>query len=166
MLGCEGCQGQISETLTFEKYTEPMRDLILPHPRREEKRANSFLLQTQESWMVNRQKIQGILQTRPDLVRSEINLFALIGTRLRRKFSHKHSVLYPVRSVLPGVETIPLKITGKFVPSVVLLQFIILELPELFMDFIVSVTGKSPSTTGAGSEGALPKLHSMQSYHS
>ena len=29
------------------------------------------------------------------------------------------------------------------------------ELPELFMDFICSLTGKSPSTTGAGSEGAL-----------
>ena len=31
------------------------------------------------------------------------------------------------------------------------------ELPELFMDFICSLTGKSPSTTGAGSEGALTK---------
>jgi hypothetical protein len=32
-----------------------------------------------------------------------------------------------------------------------------LELPELFMEFICSMTGKSPSTTGAGSEGALTK---------
>jgi phosphoenolpyruvate carboxykinase (diphosphate) len=31
------------------------------------------------------------------------------------------------------------------------------ELPELFMDYISSLTGKSPSTTGAGSEGALTK---------
>lgn len=31
------------------------------------------------------------------------------------------------------------------------------ELPELFMDFISCLTGKSPSTTGAGSEGALTK---------
>jgi hypothetical protein len=31
------------------------------------------------------------------------------------------------------------------------------ELPELFMDFACSLTGKSPSTTGAGSEGALTK---------
>jgi hypothetical protein len=31
------------------------------------------------------------------------------------------------------------------------------ELPELFMDFIASLTGNSPSTTGAGSEGALTK---------
>ena len=32
-----------------------------------------------------------------------------------------------------------------------------LELPELFMELISSMTGKSPSTTGAGSEGALTK---------
>ena len=32
-----------------------------------------------------------------------------------------------------------------------------MELPELFMEFIASLTGKSPSTTGAGSEGALTK---------
>jgi len=32
-----------------------------------------------------------------------------------------------------------------------------MELPELFMEFICSTTGKSPSTTGAGSEGALTK---------
>jgi hypothetical protein len=31
------------------------------------------------------------------------------------------------------------------------------EIPELFMDYICSLTGKSPSTTGAGSEGALTK---------
>jgi len=31
------------------------------------------------------------------------------------------------------------------------------ELPELFMEYISSMTGKSPSTTGAGSEGALTK---------
>jgi hypothetical protein len=32
-----------------------------------------------------------------------------------------------------------------------------MELPELFMEFISSMTGKSPSTTGAGSEGAVTK---------
>jgi hypothetical protein len=32
-----------------------------------------------------------------------------------------------------------------------------LELPELFLEYICSLTGKSPSTTGAGSEGALTK---------
>ena len=31
------------------------------------------------------------------------------------------------------------------------------ELPELVMDYVCSLTGKSPSTTGAGSEGALTK---------
>jgi len=31
------------------------------------------------------------------------------------------------------------------------------ELPELFMEFVSSLTGKSPATTGFGSEGALTK---------
>lgn len=31
------------------------------------------------------------------------------------------------------------------------------QLPELVMDYLCSLTGKSPSTTGAGSEGALTK---------
>ncbi len=31
------------------------------------------------------------------------------------------------------------------------------ELPELIMDYVASLSGKSPSTTGAGSEGALTK---------
>ncbi len=34
------------------------------------------------------------------------------------------------------------------------------ELPELFMDFVCSLTGKSPSTTGAGSEGASRRARS------
>ena len=33
-----------------------------------------------------------------------------------------------------------------------------MDLPELFMEYICSMTGKSPSTTGAGSEGALTKI--------
>src|SRR2546423_11725602 len=32
-----------------------------------------------------------------------------------------------------------------------------MDLPELFMEIVCSMTGKSPSTTGAGSEGALTK---------
>ena len=36
------------------------------------------------------------------------------------------------------------------------------ELPELFMDFICSLTGKSPSTTGAGSEGRSRKARSTR----
>ena len=32
-----------------------------------------------------------------------------------------------------------------------------MPLPEAFMEFISSMTGRSPSTTGAGSEGALTK---------
>ena len=97
------------------------------------------------------------LQTRPDLFDPKSVYLALAGTRLRRKLSHKHSVLYPVRSVLPGRRNNPAEDNGKIRPLCCFAPIHYLELPELFIDFIVSVTGKSPSTTGAGSEGALTK---------
>ncbi len=61
----------------------------------------------------------------------------------------------PVAAVLPGRRNNPPEarhpLAGVFNP----IHYF--ELPELFMEFICSMTGKSPSTTGAGSEGALTK---------
>jgi hypothetical protein len=66
-------------------------------------------------------------------------------------------VLWPIDSVLIGRRNNPAEpaanIRGLAVYNPVHYQ----ELPELFMDLICSLTGKSPSTTGAGSEGALTK---------
>jgi hypothetical protein len=66
-------------------------------------------------------------------------------------------VHFPVNAVLPGRRNNPAdKVAGIRALSVynpIHYQ----EVPELFMDFICSLTGKSPSTTGAGSEGALTK---------
>ena len=61
----------------------------------------------------------------------------------------------PVKAVLPGRRNNPPE--GKIRPLAVFNPIHYLELPELFMEFICSMTGKSPSTTGAGSEGALTK---------
>jgi hypothetical protein len=57
--------------------------------------------------------------------------------------------------VLPGRRNNPPE--GEIRPLAVFNPIHYLELPELFMEFICSVTGRSPSTTGAGSEGALTK---------
>ena len=61
----------------------------------------------------------------------------------------------PVNAVLPGRRNNPPE--GEIRPLAVFNPIHYLELPELFMEFICSVTGRSPSTTGAGSEGALTK---------
>ena len=58
---------------------------------------------------------------------------------------------------LPGRRNNPPDVAAGIRPLAVFNPVHYQELPELFMDFIASLTGKSPSTTGAGSEGALTK---------
>jgi len=62
-----------------------------------------------------------------------------------------------VNAVLPGRRNNPADKKAGIRPLSVYNPIHYQEIPELFMDFICSLTGKSPSTTGAGSEGALTK---------
>ena len=64
-------------------------------------------------------------------------------------------VLFPVISVLSGRRNNPPE--DGIRPLCVYGPIHYQELPELFMDYVCSLTGTSPSTTGAGSEGALTK---------
>jgi len=97
------------------------------------------------------------LQVRPDLLDPMSTYVADQGARFLRAIPAKKPVLWPVDAVLAGRRNNPedkeAGIRGLAVYSPLHYQ----ELPELFMDFICSLTGKSPSTTGAGSEGALTK---------
>jgi hypothetical protein len=61
----------------------------------------------------------------------------------------------PVNAVLPGRRNNPPDAGVR--PLCCYNPIHYMPLPELFMEFIASITGKSPSTTGAGSEGALTK---------
>jgi len=99
------------------------------------------------------------LQVRPDVSKPRDRYLAELGARLYRRIPAKDPVVFPVISVLSGRRNNPpdesegVKIRSLAVYGPIHYQ----ELPELFMDYICSVTGKSPSTTGAGSEGALTK---------
>jgi hypothetical protein len=78
-----------------------------------------------------------------------------MGARFLRRVPLDQPLMTPVDAVLTGRRNNP---PGKGIrPLAVFNPIHYQELPELFMDFICSVTGKSPSTTGAGSEGALTK---------
>jgi hypothetical protein len=66
-------------------------------------------------------------------------------------------VYFPVNAVLQGRRNNPEDKKAGIRPLAVYNPIHYQELPELFMDLICSLTGKSPSTTGAGSEGALTK---------
>jgi hypothetical protein len=95
------------------------------------------------------------LETRADIVKPMRKYLAEVGARLHRKIPLQQPVCYPVDAVLTGRRNNPPEpgIRSLAVYNPIHYQ----ELPELFMDFICSLTGKSPSTTGAGSEGALTK---------
>jgi hypothetical protein len=153
----EDANEQVSQTLTFEKYTEPMQELINSASNQSGK--ESQFVSSANPRIVDGKPTKNprYLQTRPDLFNPKSVHLAIEGTRLRRKLSHDSSVLYPVGSVLPGRRNNPAEENGKVRPLCCFAPIHYLELPELFIDFIVSVTGKSPSTTGAGSEGALTK---------
>jgi hypothetical protein len=80
---------------------------------------------------------------------------AEMGARLHRRLPLGEPLWHPVDAVLAGRRNNPPEPGIR--PLAVYNPIHYQELPELFMDFVCSLTGKSPSTTGAGSEGALTK---------
>ena len=95
------------------------------------------------------------LQKRPDLVRASETYLAEISARLRRRVPPGEQLHTPVTAVLPGRRNNPPEAGIRSLACYNPIHY--MELPELFMEVICSMTGKSPSTTGAGSEGALTK---------
>ena len=97
------------------------------------------------------------LQQRPDLVDPQQRYLAEVCARLDRGIPADRPVHFPVNAVLAGRRGNPADPKIGAPPLAVYNPIHYQELPELFMDFISSLTGKSPSTTGFGSEGALTK---------
>jgi hypothetical protein len=97
------------------------------------------------------------LQTRSDLLNAREIYLLEMSTRLHRRIPPRQPVHTPVNAVLPGRRNNPSEPASQIRALCVYNPIHYMELPELFMEFICSMTGKSPSTTGAGSEGALTK---------
>ena len=144
----------IDDTLNFDQYTEPMQRLI-----REVAAGNSpdYFVSPAHPRLVDGQPTKNprYLQTRPDLVNPRAVYLAEICTRLSRRIPLGQPVPTPVNAVLPGRRNNPPDTGIRSLACYSPIHY--MELPELLMEFICSMTGKSPSTTGAGSEGALTK---------
>ena len=144
----------IEDAIGFDKFTQPMQQLI----RDAAAPGNgTFFVCSARPRLVDGKpsKNPRYLQLRPDLVNPRDAHLAEIGARLRRRVPLGKPIQRPVNAVLPGRRNNPPE--GEIRPLAVFNPIHYLELPELFMEFICSVTGRSPSTTGAGSEGALTK---------
>lgn len=152
----------IEDAMGFEMYTAPVKKMIMDFYNDD---TLKYCIIPSHPRMVNGlpTKNPRYQQNRPDFVNPIENYIADIGTRLKRKIPVGKPVYSPVNSVLPGRRNNPpqtVEVDGKVIhvrPLCVYNPIHYQELPELFMDFICSLTGKSPSTTGAGTEGALTK---------
>lgn len=144
------------DAIGFDLYTEPVKKLI-----------QNFLAEERPEYMVSSahprlvngkpSKNPRYLQNRPDLINPRQRYVAEMGTRFFRKIPMDQPVHFPVNAVLPGRRNNPPDLKAGIPALAVYNPIHYQELPELFMDYVCSVTGKSPSTTGFGSEGALTK---------
>lgn len=151
-LAGEALAAEVDNVMRLHAYTAPMRELLGAAARAGEAVVSSAcprLIDGKPS------KNPRYLQLRPDIANPIRKYAAEMGMRFHRKLDADMPVCVSVDAVLSGRRNNPPEpgIRSLAVYSPLHYQ----DLPELFMDYVCSLTGKSPSTTGAGSEGALTK---------
>jgi hypothetical protein len=146
----------IEDVIHFNEFSKPMRDVI---SQAAHGRAGEYFVSSAHPRLVDGKPSLNVryLQLRPDIVNPVMPYLSALSTRLARGLNADQAVYFPVNAVLPGRRNNPRDIAAGIRPLAIYNPIHYQELPELFMDFICSLTGKSPSTTGAGSEGALTK---------
>jgi phosphoenolpyruvate carboxykinase (diphosphate) len=150
----EDAQRIVEDVAVHDAFTTPMREHVARNAARTD---DGYSICSAQPRLIGGKlsKNPRYLQLRPDLAQPRDRYVAEMGARLNRRLPLHAPVLFPVISVLSGrrnnrpEEGIrPLCVYGPIHYQ---------ELPELFMDYVCSLTGTSPSTTGTGSEGALTK---------
>ena len=144
-----------SNSIELSEFTDPMRDLLLGAAEQHD----SYVVSSAHPRIIDGKpsKNPRYLQDRPDLAKPLGSYVAERGIRFRRALPADKPVHIPVAAVLSGRRNNPPDPVQGIKQLAVYSPLHFQELPELFMDYICSLTGKSPSTTGAGSEGALTK---------
>lgn len=155
-LNTSDVQAIADDVVEFDKYTLPMKRVL-----------TDFLSNGNAGYVVSSahprivdgspSKNPRYLQYRPDLKDPRGTYLAEIGTRLAREIPADAPVWFPVNAVLSGRRNNPADHKLGIPPLAVYNPIHYQELPELFMDMICSLTGKSPAMTGFGTEGALTK---------
>lgn len=144
----------VEDAIGFDAFTEPVRQLFSEFVNRDRP---EYLASPAHPRIVDGKpsKNPRYLQRRPDLEDPRTTYLSQVGAQLYRRVPAGSAALFPVAAVLAGRRLNPPEPGVR--PMCVFGPVHYQELPEAFMDFIASLTGKSPSTTGAGSEGALTK---------
>lgn len=145
----------VEDVIDFEKYTQPMQRMLRASVEAE----SNYVVSTAHPRLVDGKPTKNprYLQDRPDMVGARDSYVAYRGIQLFRAIPENQPVHIPVGAVLAGRRNNPPDHEAGIRSLAVYNPLHYQQLPELIMDYISSLTGKSPSTTGAGSEGALTK---------
>lgn len=146
----------VEDAIGFSSFTKPMQKLIRTSC---ESDLPKFFVSSAHPRIVDGKvsKNPRYLQARPDLLNDRANHIAEVGMRLQRRIPLGQPVLLPVDAVVPGRRNNPPDRERGIGALAAYNPIHYMELPEYLIEVICSMTGKSPSTTGAGSEGALTK---------
>ncbi|MDQ1287124.1 MAG: hypothetical protein QG622_689 [Actinomycetota bacterium] len=145
------------DVVAFSAFTDPMARLLSEFADAPDGESPAYAVSSANPRLVGGlpSKNPRYLQNRPDRADAARTAVATLATRLVRRMPADAPLTLPVDVVAAGRRNNP---PGDGVPPLCSYNPLhYMELPELFMEFIASMTGKSPSTTGAGSEGALTK---------
>ncbi len=146
----------MNNRIRFEKYTQPIKDLLtrfLNDPDAPKYVVCPSELRVMPNGEISKNK--RYLQNRQDITNHEAVYLAKLSTKLDNKLISIDDVKFPVRAILSGRRNNPPEQGIR--PLSVYSPLHYMDLPELFLEYISSMTGKSPSTTGAGLEGAMTK---------
>jgi hypothetical protein len=141
--------------IDFDAFSPPMQELLRSFQQSDDEYVVCSAIPREIDGRFS--KNPRYLQSRPDLVRPLDRYVARRGMRLWRGIAAKQPLHTPVNAVLFGRRNNAAEPANRIRGLAVYNPIHYQELPELFMDFVCSLTGKSPSTTGFGSEGALTK---------
>ncbi|SER91828.1 hypothetical protein SAMN05443377_11840 [Propionibacterium cyclohexanicum] len=148
----------LTDVQAFSEFTAPVQELIRSAARMPDEESPRYWVCSADSRHLpdgTKSKNPRYLQVRPTDAHPELTAVAEVASKLQRKLPLGKPAPQPVDIVAAGRRNNPPE--GKIPALCAYNPLHYMELPELFMEFISSMTGKSPSTTGAGSEGALTK---------
>ncbi|MBV9851305.1 MAG: hypothetical protein JO250_16670 [Armatimonadetes bacterium] len=144
----------LAAPISFAAFTPPMQEVV-----RRAAEGDGYFVSSAHPRIVDGKPTKNprYLQTRSDLTDARPGYLGEAGMRLHRQVSWDQPLYAPVNATLPGRRLNPPDAAARIRSLAVYNPIHYQETPELFMELISSLTGRSPSTTGAGSEGALTK---------
>ncbi len=144
------------DVIEFTLFSDNMKDVYDQATNMSE---DEFFVSTTHPRLVNGAPTKNVryLQNNPEVFYPKDKYLTDMTTRMFRKIPMDKPVQTPVEAILIGRRNNNADRATGIKALSVYNPLHYQELPELFMDYIASLSGKSPSTTGFGSEGALTK---------